>query len=180
MAQLSFKIDLTRCVGCRACEVACKSENNTPVGVRYRKVVDVLTGTFPNLKKQFVSMACFHCKDPACVAACPSGAAFKESAFGIVRIDQEVCVGCKRCIAACPYGAPQFNAATGTTEKCTMCYHRIVDETGVGLVPGMLPACVTSCIGRALTLEFDNGDVGEAPAKFADPTLTKPSVTFTT
>lgn len=140
--------------------------------------MEVLEGTYPKLSKTFVTMACFHCKDPACVKACPTGACHKEPGHGIVMIDQNVCIGCRRCVAACPYGAPQYNFTTGKTEKCTFCYTRIIDQDG-NLIPGMAPACVTSCTGRALTFGEDSGDFGDVPPNFANPALTKPAVTFT-
>lgn len=186
MAQLGWKIDLTRCVGCHACAVACKAENNTepqasPLVVRnaratavnYRVVLYQESGTFPNVRLTFVTTACNHCKEPACLKSCPVGAITKRSSDGIVLIDQEKCIGCKYCIWACPYGAPQFNEATKKVEKCTFCVHRIN--------AGRQPACVTTCTGRALTVEtsFSESQSGEnAPEGFADPDHTVPSVHF--
>ena len=184
--QLGWVIDLTRCTGCHACSVACKAENNTPpgtgpltirngkpVGVNYRRVFEREAGTYPAVSRTFVTMSCNHCKEPACLESCPVGAITKRASDGVVLIDQAACIGCKYCVWACPYGAPQFNEATSKVEKCTLCVHR--------LDAGLQPACVTTCTGRALTLEsFDSARSGEgAPAGFAHPKFTIPSTRFT-
>ncbi len=83
---------------------------------------------------------CNHCLNPACVAACPSGALHKRSDDGIVLIDQDRCRGWRHCVAACPYKKTYFNWDTGKSEKCILCYPRL--ETGEA------PACFHSCPGR--------------------------------
>jgi Fe-S-cluster-containing dehydrogenase component len=87
-------------------------------------------------------MPCFHCEDPWCVAACPTGAMQKRAKDGIVFIDFDLCVGCKACITACPWGAPQWNPETGKAVKCDYCMDR-VDQ-------GLKPACVTVCTTHCL------------------------------
>lgn len=171
MTQLGWKIDLTRCIGCRACQVACKSENNTG-RVSYRNVIFEETGAFPGTKLEFVTMACNHCAAPACRAACPVSAIIKDPATGIVWIDQDLCIGCQRCVWACPYGAPRFNRDTGLVEKCHFCKNR--QENGLN------PACVNSCVGRALTFGDISilGNSTETPARFADTKYTNPSIRF--
>jgi anaerobic dimethyl sulfoxide reductase subunit B len=183
MAQFGFIFDPLKCVGCHACAIACKAEQNTPVGVRYRRVVYHEQGTFAGVgdaafKRQPVSMACFHCAEPSCVEACPSGAMHKDEATGIVLVDQSLCIGCRRCAAACPYGAPQFNRETRKMEKCTGCWNRIIDESG-GFKENVRPACVASCPARALTFAVkDEWGGGTAPANYYDRSKTKPSVDF--
>lgn len=178
-------IDLTRCVGCHACAVACKAENNTAparsplevrngmaVQVNYRRVLVRDSGLYPNPVRTFVTSACNHCEEPACMKSCPVDAISKR-ADGLVLIDYDKCVGCKYCLWACPYGAPQFNEGTKKVEKCTFCVHRID--------AGLPPACVTTCTGRALTFvpNFDTAKSGEnAPDGFASPSATLPAVRF--
>ena len=181
MPQIGWIIDLTRCVGCHTCSVACIGENNTipaganlivrngkPVAVKYRRVLERESGTYPNVHKDFVSMSCHHCAEPACMKSCPFGAISKRAADGVVLIDQAKCIGCQYCVWACPYGAPQANEATGLVEKCTLCVHR--------LDAGLQPACVTACLGKALHVGYDVGGPGQMPAGFADPSLTRSSV----
>jgi nitrate reductase beta subunit len=83
---------------------------------------------------------CNHCLNPACVAACPSGALHKRGEDGIVLVDQTRCRGWRACVAACPYKKVYFNWATGKSEKCILCFPRL--ETG------QAPACFHSCVGR--------------------------------
>lgn len=195
MAQRGWRIDLDRCVGCSACVVACKSENKTseeavmavdragrPKHMAYRWVVTQDTGFFPAVQRRFVSMACNHCANPACLNACPlsdsadpsnpDNVIVKRASDGVVLIDQERCNGCRYCISACPYGAPQFNDATSRVEKCTMCAHRTEN--------GYEPACVQTCIGGALHYieDFAATPGAGAPADFGNPGYTRPSIVF--
>lgn len=147
MSQSGFIYDYTRCLGCKSCAVSCKSENNTRKGVSYRRVMYRESGTYPNATRRLISLSCNHCTNPACMATCPTGAITKRATDGVVLIDQDLCIGCRRCAAACPYGAPQYNAQTKKVEKCTFCQHR--------LAAGLEPACVTTCVGRALRYAAD-------------------------
>jgi|YNPBryBLVA2012_1023415.scaffolds.fasta_scaffold00109_9 Fe-S-cluster-containing hydrogenase components 1 len=172
MRQLGWKIDLSKCIGCKACMEACKFENNTTLDLRvnYRWVTEVERGRFPQVQRVFVPLACNHCADPACKRSCPTHAITKRASDGIVLIDQEKCVGCQACVMACPYGAPQFNRVTKKVEKCTLCVHRI--EAGLG------PACAATCVGEAITFGEDFVRWGDPPPEFADPRQTRPSIQF--
>jgi anaerobic dimethyl sulfoxide reductase subunit B (iron-sulfur subunit) len=183
MSQFAFFYDGTRCNGCKTCVMACKDLHDLPAGRTYRKVVEYektsgwttdAEGLFvPGaMYAYFTSVACNHCDNPACVAACPVGACQKDADTGIVSIDESVCIGCGSCIAVCPYGAPVRNEDTGVTEKCDACRDRIE--------AGSAPFCVEACPQRALTF----GDASQVPdgferahtAPLPDPATTMPNV----
>jgi Fe-S-cluster-containing dehydrogenase component len=101
-------IDTRRCVGCKACMVACKTENKTPPGVYYTVVVeDTRDSEFD--RPLFMTKPCFHCEHPPCTKVCPVSATFKREQDGIVVVDYDRCIGCRYCITACPYGARYFD-----------------------------------------------------------------------
>jgi molybdopterin-containing oxidoreductase family iron-sulfur binding subunit len=102
-------IDTRRCVGCRACVVACKAENKTPPGVFYTVVVDQAIEPRIDDKPLFMTKPCFHCETPPCVDVCPVSATYKRERDGIVVIDYERCIGCRYCMTACPYSARWFD-----------------------------------------------------------------------
>ncbi|MBV6426386.1 MAG: Respiratory nitrate reductase 1 beta chain [Haliscomenobacter sp.] len=88
----------------------------------------------------YLPRICNHCLNPACVAACPSGAIYKRGEDGVVLINQEVCRAWRMCVTACPYKKSYYNWHTGKSEKCILCYPR--------LEAGYAPACMHSCVGR--------------------------------
>jgi len=152
---LGFYFDMTRCVGCRACQVACKDKNNLDVGTILRNAKTYSVGKFPKVKTYSYSASCNHCENPACAAACPTGATYKAE-DGTVVHDESLCIGCQACVAACPYGAPKYVPEKKKVTKCDACaYLR---------AKGMNPACVDACPSRAL--EF--GDLDELRAKYGD------------
>jgi len=102
-------IDTLRCVGCKACVLACKAENKTPPGISYTVVLDGILQPHLNDRPLFMTKPCFHCETPACTQVCPVGATFKREQDGIVVVDYDRCIGCRYCIAACPYGARFFD-----------------------------------------------------------------------
>ncbi len=88
----------------------------------------------------YLPRICNHCLNPACIAACPSGAIYKRGEDGVVLINQKVCRAWRLCVSACPYKKSYYNWSTGKSEKCILCYPRI--ESGIA------PACMHSCVGR--------------------------------
>lgn len=134
--------DLQRCVGCDACTVACKQEHDLPVGLTWNPVFTIgPVGAFPNLSACHLPRPCMHCARPRCMDACSTGAIVKRD-DGIVYVEKEGCNGCAVCVDACPYGAIAMNTARDVAEKCTFCMHRVSQ--------GLQPACVESCVGKAL------------------------------
>lgn len=134
-------IDNTRCIGCHACTVACKSENEVPLAVTRTYVKYVDHGAFPNARRAFQVTRCNMCEDAPCVTACPTSAMFRRP-DGIVDFDKAACVGCKACIAACPYDAIFINPDDHSAEKCNFCTHRL----DVGLEPACVVVCPTEAI----------------------------------
>ena len=124
----AMAIDTRTCVGCTACVIACKTENDLPDGFARNWITEVGTGTFPNVELEIRSERCNHCDDAPCVAVCPTGASYVGPG-GIVLVDGDKCTGCKACIAACPYEARFVDPRTGTVDKCTFCVHRV--ENGI-------------------------------------------------
>lgn len=102
-------VDTRRCVGCKACVVACKAENKTPPGVNYVLVINNVLGRRPDDKPLFTAKPCYHCEDPPCVDVCPVSATFKRPQDGIVVVDYDRCIGCRYCQTACPYGSRYFD-----------------------------------------------------------------------
>jgi molybdopterin-containing oxidoreductase family iron-sulfur binding subunit len=120
-------IDTRRCVGCKACVVACKAENKTPPGVAYTVVVEEAAGNNLDDRPLFMTKPCFHCEHPPCVSVCPVSATFKRSQDGIVVVDYDRCIGCRYCITACPYQARYFDFGEN--------YPAVAEETPYAQVP---------------------------------------------
>ena len=139
--QYGFGFDAERCVQCHACEVACKSLHGIEPGIRWRRVVDIWDGQYPNVMNRTISFACLHCGDPACETVCPTGAIKKRTQDGIVVVNRDRCIGCHICLMACPFGVPQYGN-DGKMQKCDLC----VDL----LAHGKEPACVATCPAEAL------------------------------
>ncbi len=207
----SMTIDLRKCIGCHACTVGCIAENRLPPNVVYRVVREEEVGKPPNVTMKFLPRPCMQCENPPCTTVCPVNATWMRE-DGIVVIDYKKCIGCRSCIAACPYGArfldlgkyytdgtprreayetspsyeygrkwikkDHFSSPIGNARKCHFCSHR--------LDVGMLPMCVTTCVGRATYF----GDISDRKSliskisaksnrwKFKEDLGTKPSVTY--
>jgi Fe-S-cluster-containing dehydrogenase component/formate-dependent nitrite reductase membrane component NrfD len=136
-----FVIDHRRCIGCHACTVACKEENQVPLGAFRTWVKYVEKGTFPHTRRYFSVLRCNHCDNAPCVTICPTVALYRRP-DGVVDFDGARCIGCKSCMQACPYDALYIDPSTNTAAKCHYCAHR--------LEVGLEPACVVVCPERAI------------------------------
>ena len=155
---MGFYTDTTVCIGCKACEVACKEWNQLPStnggvntlsgdsydntrrldGIHWRhvKFIEQFTDTRQDGRWLLMSDVCKHCVQAPCLEVCPTGA-ITRTEFDTVVIQSDACNGCRDCISACPFGVIEVNPASGTAQKCTLCYDR--------LQAGMEPACSKAC-----------------------------------
>ena len=145
--QYRFHFDMSLCVGCQCCVVACNEQNNNPADVNWRRVGEIEGGFYPDTKRFHLSMACNHCLDPACLEGCPTDAYIKLD-NGVVKHQAEECIGCGYCTWNCPYGVPQYNSERRIVTKCDMCHSRLAE--------GQQPACVAACPESAIQIEKVN------------------------
>lgn len=149
-------IDLRRCIGCHGCSVACKAENDVPLGVFRRRVRTLMKGGYPKARRFFLPVSCFHCEKPACLEACPQQAIHKTEE-GFVLVDKDKCITKKKCVPACPYNNMFINPEEIKADKCTFCEHRVKQ--------GLVPACVQTCTGGAISFgDLNDGDSDIAKA----------------
>lgn len=156
----AMTVDTRRCVGCNACVLSCKAENDLPEDGYRDWIVTETRGRFPELTQQIRSERCNHCEHPPCVDACPTGASHVHDG-GTVLVDAGKCTGCKACIAACPYGA-RYVHTDGHVDKCTFCLHRVWR--------GEQPACVEVCPTSALAF----GDAADSRSEVARKRAERP------
>ncbi|TMM41419.1 MAG: 4Fe-4S dicluster domain-containing protein [Actinobacteria bacterium] len=191
---MGFFTDTSVCIGCKACEVACKEWNGVPddgfnlLGMSYdntgglsanswRAVAFIEQPAPPkapdggagDLRWLMMSNVCKHCTHAACLDVCPTGALFRTE-FSTVVVQEDICNGCGYCIPACPYGVIDQREGDGRAWKCTMCYDRIGD----GLTPACAKACPTQSIqygpldelrGRAEQRQAKLHEAGETSAR---------------
>lgn len=155
----SMLIDTSKCIGCRACQTACKQWNQLPAEET------VFTGTYENpprfspvtwtkiafrededgngkVRWLFSKQGCMHCTDAACIKVCPANA-ISHTEYGTVVIDPKRCIGCNYCAANCTFQVIGFDRAANVARKCTFCYDRISN--------GEIPACAKTCPTGAIS-----------------------------
>jgi formate dehydrogenase iron-sulfur subunit len=155
---MGFYTDTTVCIGCKACEVACKEWNQLPAtgggkhemsgdsydntqhldGIHWRhvKFIEQFSEDRSDGRWLMMSDVCKHCVEAPCLEICPTGAIIRTE-FDTVVIQSDTCNGCRACIAACPFGVIGINDVSNVAQKCTLCYDR--------LQAGMEPACSQAC-----------------------------------
>lgn len=136
--QYGFLVGLARCSGCERCVEACRKHNKLSDDTPDRRKVSSFKREHD--RTYFVSTSCMHCAEPSCMKVCPAGAISKD-AGGVVRVDSNVCIGCKYCFQACPYEVPKYNSVS--MDKCDCCL-------GAGVSLGDDPYCVRACKFGAL------------------------------
>jgi len=157
---LAKLIDVSKCIGCKACQAACLEWNDV------RDEVGTCAGSYDNprdltdkswtvmrfyeeelpgrgLQWLIVKDGCLHCEDPGCLRACPAPGAIVQYANGIVDFQQEYCIGCGYCQTGCPFNIPRFSNVDQKAYKCTLCSDRVA--------VGLEPACVKTCPTQALS-----------------------------
>jgi len=167
-------VDVTRCIGCRACMTRCKEANGKEPDVRlvegaaYDAPVDLNARTLTVIRRWggdkesgFVKAQCMHCVHPACVSVCMLGALHKGE-HGVVAYDVDRCVGCRYCQIACPYNVPKFEWAKAAPRivKCELCRHRAKEGKG--------PACAEVCPRDAVTAGKRGALLAEARRRIAE------------
>lgn len=151
-------IDVTTCIGCKGCQVACSEWNDLrdEVGINtgvYDNPMDLSAKSWTVMRFSEVEQngklewlirkdGCMHCADPGCLKACPAEGAILQYANGIVDFQSEHCIGCGYCIAGCPFNVPRINKQDNRAYKCTLC----VDRVSVGQEPACVKTCPTGAI----------------------------------
>ena len=158
--QYRFHFDMSKCIGCKCCVVACNEQNGNPAELNWRRVGEIEGGVYPAAQRWHLSMGCNHCLEPSCLIGCPVEAYTKDSITGIVDHDPDQCIGCQYCTWNCSYGVPQYNPERGVVGKCDMCHGRLSD--------GDSPACVNACPEGAIAIEIVDRSAWRANYSEAD------------
>ena len=170
-------IDISKCIGCKACQVACMEWNDLRdsvgknVGV-YDNPADLSDQSWTVMRFSEVEVqtgklewlirkdGCLHCTDPGCLKACPAPGAIVQYSNGIVDFHEENCIGCGYCIMGCPFNIPRLSQKDNKAYKCTLCSDRVV--------VGLEPACVKTCPTGAITFGSKEDMIHSADERIAD------------
>ncbi len=170
-------IDISKCIGCKACQVACmewndlRDEIGTNTGV-YDNPRDLTDQSWTVMRFSEVEVqqgklewlirkdGCMHCADPGCLKACPSPGAIVQYANGIVDFHEENCIGCGYCITGCPFNIPRISKKDSKAYKCTLCSDRVA--------VGREPACVKTCPTGAIVFGSKEDMIHHAEGRIAD------------
>lgn len=168
-----FIISMERCIGCNACTISCKSYYNLNPSINRRFVREVEETLVGEAKRCHISTACNHCEEPGCAKACPTGA-YTKLDNGIVKHNQDRCIGCKMCATACPYGVPQFDPVKKKMDKCSLCVELL--EVGEETI------CMASCPMEVIQVvdlnETETIGLVDRVNGFVNPDITKSTTLF--
>jgi len=154
MAKKIMITDPEKCTGCRLCEIVCSVKHN---GVSNPTLARIHVVKWDN-EGFYLPMRCQQCQDAPCLAICPKGAIYRDPELDSVRIDHELCIGCKMCVQACPFGAMGWNPERGRVFKCDLCHGD--------------PQCVRFCDMKAVdyveTSRLQAGKMREAAESYSE------------
>lgn len=171
-------IDVSKCIGCKACQAACIEWNDTHPAIEdttgfYQNPLDLTPEMFTlmrfnewenpetnNLEWLIRKDGCMHCEDPGCLKACPAPGAIVQYSNGIVDFIHENCIGCGYCIKGCPFNIPRISRVDNTAYKCTLCSDRIAVGQG--------PACAKACPTQAIVFGTKEEMKGWAEGRIED------------
>jgi formate dehydrogenase iron-sulfur subunit len=169
--QVGQLIDVSKCIGCKACTAACfvwnelRDEVGDAVGIYDAREVDLSDQMWSVMRFNEIDTAdgrvewlmrkdgCMHCEDPGCLKACPAPGAIVKYANGVVDFNQANCIGCGYCVAGCPFDIPRISKKDNKAYKCTMCNDR--------LEVGLAPVCVKTCPSGAITFGTYKDMIGQ-------------------
>ncbi len=161
MGKKGILVDITKCIGCGACEKACKMRNDLPLELEKNLSATAYTVVEERLPSTYVRRMCMHCEEPTCVSVCPVGALTKTS-IGPVIYDKDKCIGCRYCMFSCPFHVPryQWDKVVPYIQKCYMCYDRVEE--------GSEPACTAACPTGASIFGDRDDLIKEAKKRIAE------------
>ena len=177
ITEVAKLIDISKCIGCKACQVACMEWNDLRDDVGdnfgvYDNPRDLTGQSWTVMRFEEVEAeggrlewlirkdGCMHCADPGCLKACPAPGAIVQYANGIVDFHEENCIGCGYCIAGCPFNIPRISKKDGKAYKCTLCSDRVA--------VGMEPACVKTCPTGAIVFGSKEDMLHHAEERIVD------------
>lgn len=149
--QKLIRIEASKCVGCKACELACSFSNFDEFAPTKARIVNEVFME----EAKFITVTCMQCDDPWCLKACPKLAIVKDAETGLVTVDENRCVGCRTCVSACPFGMIKYVASTGKADKCDLCGDNF-------------PECVTFCPTGCLTYSDEDQPLRNKVLRFAE------------
>jgi len=137
--QKLIRIEPSKCVGCKACELACSFKNYGEFAPSKSRIYNEVFLE----EAKFITVTCMQCDEPWCLKACPKNAISKDAVSGVVTVDHNKCVGCRTCVSACPFGMIKYVPEIGKADKCNLCG----DD---------FPECVTFCPTKCLTFSEED------------------------